>query len=151
MSTVLSTREEIAAAVGQALGTSEWLVVEQDRIDTFADATDDHQWIHIDPVRAADGPFGVTIAHGFLTLSLLPHLVHQIVAVPTARLIVNYGLNKVRFITPVKVGSRIRGSSVLKESTDVGDAVQVVFETTVEIEGIERPALVAETISRYYL
>ena len=138
-------------AVGESLGVSEWLVVDQTRIDTFADATDDHQWIHVDPSRASESPFGATVAHGFLTLSLLPHFARQIFEVPSARLVVNYGLNKVRFITPVRVGSRVRAQSVLTEANDVGEAMQLNVTTTVEIEGEDRPALVAETISRYYL
>jgi len=149
--TVFVSREQMLAAVGRNLGESGWLTVDQARIDTFANATDDHQWIHIDPERAAAGPFGTTVAHGFLTLSLLPHFARQIFEVPAARLIVNYGLNRVRFITPVKVGNRIRARCVLKEVSDLGDAVQFVIATTVEIEGEERPGLVAETVSRYYL
>jgi acyl dehydratase len=149
--TVFASREQMIAAVGRDLGESGWLTVDQARIDTFADATDDHQWIHVDPERAVAGPFGATIAHGFLTLSLLPQFARQIFEVPTARLVVNYGLNRVRFITPVRVGSRVRARSVLNEASDVGEAVQLIVATTVEIEGEERPALVAETISRYYL
>jgi acyl dehydratase len=151
VTTVLVDRAAIVAAVGEDLGESEWLVVDQARIDTFADAASDHQWIHVDPTLAASGPFGVTIAHGYLTLSLLTHFARQIFLVPDARLIVNSGLNRVRFITPVRVGSRVRGRAVLNEANDVGDAMQLVVATTVDIEGEERPALVAESISLYYL
>jgi acyl dehydratase len=148
---VFVSREQMLAAVGRDLGESGWLTVDQARVDTFADATDDHQWIHVDPERAAAGPFGTTVAHGFLTLSLLPQFVRQILEVPAARLVVNYGLNRVRFITPVRVGSRVRARCFLNEVSDVGEAVQFVIATTVEIEGEERPGLVAETVSRYYL
>jgi acyl dehydratase len=151
VTTVLAGRDEMVAAVGHPLGESEWLAINQARIDAFAAATDDYQWIHVDPQRASEGPFGVTVAHGFLTLSLLPFFVRQILEVPDARLVVNYGLNRVRFISPVRVGSRVRARSLLKEATDIGEAMQLIVETTVEIEDAERPALVAETISRYYI
>lgn len=151
MKRVFEGRNEIFAAVGAVLGESDWVTIDQSRIDIFADATNDHQWIHVDPERALAGPFGTTVVHGFLMLSLLPHFAREIFSIPSARLIVNYGLNKVRFITPVKVGSRVRASSILREASEVGDALQLVVSTTLEIDGAERPALVAETISRYYL
>ena len=151
MTTVFDSRAEIVAAVGTPLGESEWVEVDQSRIDTFAEATEDRQWIHVDAERAKSGPFGQTIAHGFLTLSLLPHFAREIFSVPSARLVVNYGLNRVRFVTPVRVGARVRASSVLQAASDVGEAMELVVATVVAIDGEERPALVAETISRYYL
>ena len=143
---------ELKSLVGQAIGTSEWVTIEQERIDKFAEATGDHQWIHVDPERAKDGPFGSTIAHGFLTRSLIPALAWQVYTVEGARLSVNYGLNKLRFITPVPVGSRVRAHLVLSEVTDVpGDALQVATTVTVELEGAPKPAAVAETLARIYL
>ena len=147
---VLSSPAEIHAAVGQELGTSDWLTVDQGRIDVFAKATDDYQWIHVDPERAKQGPFGTTIAHGYLTLSLLPYLVAQIFSIDGARMRINYGLNKVRFPSPVPVGASVRARSELIEATDVSDAVQVVWRTTIEIAGSERPACVAEHVGRVY-
>ncbi len=141
--------DEIKAAVGRPLGTSGWLRIEQARIDQFADATGDHQWIHVDPARAAQGPFGATIAHGYLTLSLVNALLPEIFRVPTARMGINYGCNKVRFPAPVAVGKRIRGSGELIEVTDVPGGVQVAVRVTVEIEGEPKPACVAETLSRF--
>ena len=127
------------------------MTVDQSRVDTFADATDDHQWIHVDPEKAKDGPFGGPIAHGFLTLSLLPELISQVYRIDGTKMGVNYGLNKVRFTAPVPVGSKIRGVVDLAEVADVkGGAVQVTSRVTVEIEGSERPALVAEWITRQY-
>jgi acyl dehydratase len=143
--------EEILAAKGSVLGSSAWVTVDQDRIDAFAGATGDHQWIHVDAERAAAGPFGTTIAHGYLTLSLLPSFMVGVYRVEGARMAVNYGLNKVRFITPVRVGSRLRGSTELLDVQSLDEAsAQLVFRTTVEIEGDERPACVAETVSRQY-
>jgi acyl dehydratase len=143
---------ELKSMVGETIGTSEWVAVEQDRIDRFAEATGDHQWIHVDPERAKDGPFGSTIAHGFLTLSLIPALAWQVYTIEGARLSVNYGLNKLRFITPVKVGSRVRAHLVLAGVEDVpGDALQVATTVTMELEGAEKPAAVAETLTRIYL
>jgi acyl dehydratase len=138
--------------VGQPLGTSSWVTIEQDRIDRFAEATGDHQWIHVDPERAKDGPFGSTIAHGFLTLSLIPALGWEVYTIEGARLSVNYGLNRLRFITPVKVGSRVRAHLVLAAVDEVaGDALQVATTVTIELEGAEKPAAVAETLARIYL
>ena len=143
--------QELAEAVGTELGTSEWLTVAQDRIDTFADATGDHQWIHVDPERAAKGPFGRTIAHGYLTLSLLPVLVQNIYSVEGVRLAVNYGLNKVRFVAPVKVGSAVRAVLTLDSVTEVEGGLQLVATAVVQIEGLEKPAAVAETLTRLIL
>jgi acyl dehydratase len=142
--------DEILGAVGEALGTSEWVEITQERVDTFADATGDHQWIHVDVDRArAESPYGGPIAHGYLSLSLLPVLGWQIYAIEGAKMGVNYGSNKVRFPSPVQVGSRLRLSSVLVEATQLPDGVvQMVVEQTLEIEGQSKPAVVAETVSR---
>ncbi|WP_329310866.1 MaoC family dehydratase [Streptomyces sp. NBC_01262] len=147
---VFTDLDGIRAAKGSVLGTSDWLTIDQTRIDRFADATGDHQWIHIDPGRAATGPFGATIAHGFLTLSLLPYFAVQNYRIEGARLSVNYGLNKVRFITPVRVGCRLRGITELTGVEDLDTGAQLSFRTTIEIEGVEKPACVAETLSRQY-
>lgn len=149
--TVFSSADEILAATGQALGESQWMEVTQERVNLFADATDDHQWIHVDPGKAAQGPFGAPIAHGYLTLSLASRFLPQIVEVRGMRMGVNYGCNKVRFPSPVKVGARIRGRGELVDAERTNDgAVQAVIRVTVEIEGSDRPACVADTISRYY-
>ncbi|MBX6419424.1 MAG: MaoC family dehydratase [Nevskia sp.] len=151
MSTVFNSPEEILAAVGKPLGTSEWLTMTQARIDRFADATDDHQWIHVDPQRAQAGPFGATIAHGWLTLSLVARFLPQIVEVRGMRMGVNYGADKVRFPAPVRVGSRIRGRGELIAAQPTQDgAVQATIRVTVEIEGQAKPACVADVLSRYY-
>ena len=143
---------ELKGLIGQEVGTSSWLTIEQDRIDRFAEATGDHQWIHVDPERAKDGPFGSTIAHGFLTLSLIPGLSWEIYTIEGARLSVNYGLNKLRFITPVKVGSRVRAHLAIADVQDVpGNALHVAMNVTIELEGAQKPAAVAETLTRVYL
>ena len=142
---------EMDAHVGQTLGTGEWLTVTQDMIDKFADATGDHQWIHVDVARArAELPGGVTIAHGFLTLSLLPALGASVYSIRQRSRGVNYGSNKVRFTNPVPAGSRVRVHLRLKASEPVVGGRRLTSEATVEIEGVERPALVAETISVVY-
>lgn len=138
-----------ANAEGDVLGTSDWLEIDQARIDTFADATGDHQWIHVDAERAADGPFGATIAHGFLTLSLLPPLLNQLYRVDNVRMAVNYGLDKVRFMAPVRVGSKIRLTARVLAVTPLEGAVQATFASTFEIEGSEKPAAVVQSIVRY--
>lgn len=140
---------ELVAAEGAELGPTEWLEITQDRVNLFADATEDHQWIHVDPERAADGPFGGTIAHGLLTLSLLPHFTHQLYTVDNVTMAINYGYNKVRFITPVRVGSRLRARAVLASVAQLDNAVQATLSTTVEIEGADKPAAVAESIVRF--
>lgn len=140
---------EFAQAEGDVLGTSDWVVVEQERINLFAGATGDHQWIHVDPERAKDGPFGATIAHGFLTLSLLPSLLNSLYRVDDVTAAVNYGLDKVRFMAPVRVDSKIRASATILTVTPLEGAVQAVFETTFEIEGSEKPAAVVQSIVRY--
>jgi len=141
--------EELAACQGEAIGHSEWVTITQDAVDLFADATGDHQWIHVDPERAAGGPFGTTIAHGYLTLAMLPQLMSQI-SLEGVKLAINYGLNKVRFPAPVPVGSRIRAETTLVEVTDVGGgAHQATYSTTVSIDGHAKPACVAESVVRY--
>lgn len=140
---------ELVAAEGELLGPTGWLEVTQDRVNLFADATDDHQWIHIDPQRAADGPFGGTIAHGLLTLSLIPHFTHQLYSVDNVAMAINYGYNRVRFITPVRVGSNIRARAEIAAVTQLDGAVQATLATTVEIEGSEKPAAVVESIVRF--
>lgn len=140
---------ELAAAQGTDLGASEWALVEQDRIDQFAGATGDHQWIHVDPERAKEGPFGAAIAHGFLTLSMMPVLQHELYRVDSVTMTVNYGLNKVRFVTPVRVGSRIRARATIGDVTQLDGAVQIELHTTIEIEGSDKPACVAVSIARF--
>ena len=150
MATVFDNAESILAAVGQKLGSSEWVSITQERVNLFADATDDHQWIHVDPVRAKDGPFGAAIAHGYLTLSLVSRFLPQIVQV-RMKMGVNYGSDKVRFPNAVKVGARVRGSGELIAAEKTKDGgVQATIRVTVEIEGESRPGCVADTISRYY-
>ncbi len=143
--------DELKAAAGTEVGASDWVTVDQHQVDLFADATDDHQWIHVDPERAKAGPFGTTIAHGFLTLSLLPSLISQVYRVDGVKMGINYGLNKVRFTAPLPVGSKIRAVVRLGDVGDAGGgAVQVTTNVTVEVEGQERPALVAEWLTRQY-
>ena len=141
--------DEFVAAQGSRLGPTDWLEVTQERVNLFADATDDHQWIHVDPERAANGPFGGTIAHGLLTLSLLPHFTHQLYTVDNIAMAVNYGYNKVRFITPVRVGSKIRARAEIAKVDQLDGAVQATVPVTVEIEGSDKPAAVAESIVRF--
>jgi acyl dehydratase len=151
MPSVFETPAALEKAVGQKLGESEWLVVTQERVNLFADATDDHQWIHVDPERARTGPFGGPIAHGYLTLSLVNRFLPEIVVVKGISMGVNYGVDRVRFPAPVRVGSRVRGSGELVEAERQKDgSVQAKVRVTVEIEGGAKPACVAETISRYY-
>ena len=141
--------DEFVAAQGSQLGPTDWLEVTQERVNLFADATNDHQWIHVDPERAANGPFGGTIAHGLLTLSLLPHFTHQLYTVDNIAMAVNYGYNKVRFITPVRVGSKIRARAEIAKVDQLDGAVQATVPVTVEIEGSDKPAAVAESIVRF--
>jgi acyl dehydratase len=149
--TVVVALRELAGRVGQEIATSDWLLVTQDRIDAFANATDDHQWIHVDAARAkAEAPFGTTIAHGFLTLSLLSPLMRDAIKIDGLRMTLNYGLNRVRFVSPVPSGSRIRARIVLAELADAGTGRQATWKITVEREGGEKPCLVAEWIVRYY-
>jgi acyl dehydratase len=141
---------DLERLVGRTLGTSDWVTVDQQRIDLFADATGDHQWIHTDPERAAGGPFGKTIAHGFLTLSLLPLFTQTAFHIGDVRMGVNYGLNRVRFTHPVPVGSRLRGHHTLLKYEGIPGGAQLTLEVTVEIEGADKPACVAESLGRRY-
>ncbi|HEU0191477.1 MAG TPA: MaoC family dehydratase [Mycobacterium sp.] len=141
---------ELAALQGQPIGTSDWVTITQEAVNLFADATGDHQWIHVDRERAAKGPFGTTIAHGYMTLSLLPSLMQQIYTVEGVKMGINYGLNKVRFPAPVPVGSRVRAQTAVADVADLGDgAYQLTMSTTVEVEGSPKPACVAESVVRY--
>jgi acyl dehydratase len=141
--------DELKAAIGKPLGESEWLVIDQQRIDQFADATGDHQWIHVDPERAKDGPFGTTIAHGYLTLSITNMFLPQLVTVSTAKLGINYGANKVRFPAPVPVNSRVRVGGEILEVDDIPGGVQMIVRLTVEVEGGDKPACVVESVTRW--
>jgi acyl dehydratase len=148
--TTVTGLEGIRALAGQDLGTGDWMEMAQERINAFADATGDHQWIHVDVERAKNGPFGTTIAHGFLTLSLIPTLSRGTTRIEGVRMAINYGLNRVRFPAPVRVGARIRAKVKNLSIVDVEDGVHVVNEVTVEIEGEAKPACVAEQVARYY-
>jgi acyl dehydratase len=151
MSITVNGIAELKALAGERLGASGWLEITQDRVDRFADATDDHQWIHVDVERASTGPFGGTIAHGYLTLALLIPLWTEIVSIENIGMAVNYGLNRVRFPSPVPVGAKIRLTATMLSVDDVpGDGVQATVELTVEREGSDKPAVVAEAIYRYY-
>src|SRR5210317_2518129 len=147
MPTIFDNPAALLPAVGQHLGYSDWLVIDQQRINQFAEATGDHQWIHVDEARAASGPFGKTIAHGYLTLSLANLFLPQIMAVDNVSMGVNYGCEKVRFPAPVPVGSRVRGGGEIISAEEVKGGVQVVVRMTIEIEGSDRPACVIDTIS----
>jgi acyl dehydratase len=142
---------ELETAVGAPAETSDWITIDQNRINQFADATDDHQWIHVDPERAAAGPFGTTIAHGFLTLSLISDLLFGITTVEGSPMVINYGLDKVRFLGVVPVNSRIRASSQITAVSSAAQGVRVESTVTIELEGAERPALVAESIALFVL
>jgi acyl dehydratase len=150
MTKVFETPSALLEQVGAQLGHSDWLAIEQSRIDQFAEATGDHQWIHVDPVRAATGPFGACIAHGYLTLALVNLFLPQIVEVRGISMGVNYGCEKVRFPNVVRAGSRVRGSAQLVAAEEVKGGVQATIRVSVEIEGEERPGCVVDTISRYY-
>jgi acyl dehydratase len=146
---IFGNLDELVAAQGAQLGPTEWIEITQERVNVFADATDDHQWIHVDPERAAEGPFGGAIAHGLLTLALVPHFSHLLYKVESISLAVNYGYDKVRFINPVKVGARIRARGELINVAELGGAAQATMRVTVEIEGADKPAAVVEQIIRY--
>ncbi len=150
MTTIFNNPSALLEAPGTHLGYSDWLEIDQRRIDLFADATGDHQWIHVDPERAATGPFGKTIAHGYLTLSLANQFLPEIMQVNNVSMGVNYGCEKVRFPAPVPVGSRVRGGGEVISAEEVKGGVQVVVRMTIEIEGSERPACVIDTISRFF-
>ena len=142
---------ELRKLVGQEVAVTDWFTVNQERVNQFAEATGDHQWIHLDVERSKkESPYGTTIAHGFLTLSLLPMIVQSAVSMPEAKLSVNYGLNKVRFPAPVPVGSKVRGRMALKDVEDIEGGVQVTWTVTIEREGGDKPVCVAESIARRY-
>jgi acyl dehydratase len=149
---IIESKDALKEFVGKEIGVSDWMMVSQERIQKFAEATEDRQWIHLDAARAKhESPFGTTIAHGFLTLSLLSHLMQQAVQVRgSAKLAVNYGLNRVRFPAPVREGTRIRGRFALANFKDLGDSYEATFACSVECEGSEKPACVAEWIVRYF-
>lgn len=141
---------DIATLVGTELGPSPWIDITQERVNTFADATDDHQWIHTDPERAKDGPFGGPIAHGFLSLSLLIPLWESLLDVDGVTTKVNYGLDKVRFVSPVKVGSRVRATATVAEVNQIPGGYQLTVDVTIEAEGNSKPAVVARSLQRFY-
>jgi len=148
---VFETLADLKACVGEEVAVSDWETITQERIDKFADATGDHQWIHVDAERAAKGPFGTTIAHGFLTLSMLPHFFQSSMELKDVKMGINYGLNRVRFTSPVPVGSEVRARMKLLSIGDLPDnGVQMVWEITFERKGADRPVCVAESISRRY-
>jgi acyl dehydratase len=146
MRTFTSTAE-VEAATGEHLGESEWRTVTQEQIDLFADATDDHQWIHVDPQRAIAGPFGATIAHGYLTLSLVSAFSREIFVIEGVRMSINYGLDRVRFLTPVRVGAKVRSSADLLAANRTEGGLRITVRHTVEIDGDTKPAMVAESIA----
>jgi acyl dehydratase len=151
VTTVFAKPADLAAAVGRHLGHSEWLEIDQARIDKFADATGDHQWIHVDPERARSGPFGRCIAHGYLTQSLVNHFLPQIVRVDGIAMGINYGADRLRFPAPVPVGSRVRAGAELLAATPQKDgSIQATFRVTVELEGSAKPACIIDTLARYY-
>lgn len=149
---IISSIEELKSLVGQEVGSSDWFQITQSRIDSFAEVTEDRQWIHVDAERAKrESPFGTTIAHGFLTLSLISHLASQAVRVSgNYKMGINYGLNRVRFPAPVPAGSRLRARFALQSVEDVTGGIQIIWNVTVEVEGAEKPSMVAEWLVRYY-
>jgi acyl dehydratase len=147
VSGVFASPEALLDATGTDLGTSDWITVHQSRIDGFADATDDHQWIHVDPERASAGPFGGTIAHGYLSLSLIAPLMFELLHVEGTALVVNAGSDRVRFLSPVRAGSRVRAHATIVSAERVATGIRVRTAVTVEAEGAEKPALVAETLT----
>ncbi len=149
MSFVFADVETLLAAEGRDLGCTDWISISQERVNQFADATDDHQWIHVDPARAATGPFGACIAHGYLTLALANLFLPQLICADNLKMGVNVGCDRVRFPAPVRVGSRIRGRGEVLKVERIGEAVQSTVRVSIEIEGSDRPGCVADTISRY--
>lgn len=149
MSFVFADAETLLAAEGRDLGCTDWISVSQERVNQFADATDDHQWIHVDPVRAATGPFGACIAHGYLTLALVNRFLPELIRGDNLKMGVNVGCDRIRFPAPVRVGSRIRGRGEVLKVERIGEAVQSTVRVSIEIEGSDRPGCVADTISRY--
>ena len=150
MTKVFDRPADLIGSEGTALGPTGWMTIEQDRVDGFAKVTEDHQWIHVDVERAKDGPFGGTIAHGYLTMSLVNYFLPQLIEVRGFAHAVNVGVDKLRFLNPVRVGSRIRGTGEIVSVEEVKGAVQSVVRVTVEIEGADKPACVVDTISRYF-
>lgn len=151
MPVIFETPRDLLGKEGTRLDASDWLAIDQARINAFADVTGDHQWIHVDPVRAKDGPFGATVAHGYLTLSLVNLFLPQMIEVRRFSAGVNVGMDKTRFLAPVLVGSRIRGTGEIVKVEEVkGGAIQSTVRVTIEIEGSEKPACIIDTISRYY-
>ena len=150
MTTIVEKPADLIGMEGTQLGPTDWLTVDQDRVDGFADVTGDHQWIHVDVERAKDGPFGGTIAHGYLTLSLVSMFLPQLIEVRGFAHAVNVGLDRLRFLAPVVVGSRIRAVSEIVSVEEIKGGIQSIVRVTIEIEGSEKPALIADTISRYY-
>jgi acyl dehydratase len=147
----IASIEELKSLVGQEVAVSDWVQISQERVNLFAEATGDHQWIHLDVERSRkESPYGGTIAHGFLTLSLLPMLMESVISMPTSKMGVNYGLNKVRFPAPVPVGSKVRGRVELMEVEDIPGGVQMTWKVTIEREGGDKPVCVAESLSRRY-
>lgn len=149
MTFVVTSADELVAAEGRDLGATDWVEVTQERVNRFADATDDHQWIHVDPARAKEGPFGACIAHGYLTLALANLFLPQLIRADRLKMGVNVGCERVRFPSPVRVGSRIRGRGEVLKVERIRDAVQSTVRVTIEIEGSDRPGCVVDTISRY--
>ncbi|MDR7336110.1 MaoC family dehydratase [Roseateles asaccharophilus] len=148
---IFETLADLQTLVGQPLGHSDWITVDQARVTAFAEATEDRQWIHVDPERAKAGPFGGPIAHGFLTLSLIPYFFETGFSVRESRMVLNYGLNKVRFTAPVPVGSRLRGAfKLLAMDEAAGGAVQLTVEVAIEAEGAAKPVCIAESLARHY-
>jgi len=148
--TVIDKPTDLLGREGLKIGPSDWLEITQERVNTFADATGDHQWIHVDPERAKTGPFGGTIAHGYLTLSLASKFMPEILTINGMTMGINYGTDRVRFLTPVLVGKRVRGVGEFLEIKEAGGGIQSVLRVTIEIEGEEKPACVVDTISRYF-
>jgi acyl dehydratase len=149
MPTVFPSPSELISAIGTNLGTTDWLPISQERINLFAYATGDHQWIHVDAARAKEGPFGATIAHGYLTMSLASCFLPQLLKVENTSMGINYGVNKVRFPAPVRVGSRVRATGEVIEAQEIKGGVQVVVKITIELEGSDKPACVIESVSRF--
>jgi acyl dehydratase len=149
MTTSFASTRELLDAVGRDLGTTEWTTITQERIDQFAEATGDHQWIHVDRERAAAGPFGTTIAHGYFTLSLCAPFLGELAHVGGISMGINYGIDKARFIAPVPAGGRVRGRGEVVAVTEVSGGVQAVVRITIELEGADKPAAVVDTVSRY--
>ncbi|MCU1427611.1 MAG: acyl dehydratase [Actinomycetia bacterium] len=151
MPKVFASTAELASSVGADLGTTDWITVQQDQVDKFADATLDHQWIHTDTERARSGPFGGPIAHGYLTMSLASHFLSDLARVEGISMGINYGVDKVRFPSPVPVGSRLRGRGEVVDVKEVPGGVQAVVRVTIEREGSDKPAAIVDTVSRYLL